>query len=85
MKGLSGIDDPIPASKAAGLGSVRKALDILEFTARTEEPVGVSEVARALGLGKSTTHRLLMTLRDRGYVRQASPIGKYVIGVKAFE
>jgi len=72
-------------SERSGLGSVRKALDVLEFVAQSESSVGMSETARALGLAKSTTYRLLTALRDRGYVRQMTSTGRYLIGVKAFE
>jgi DNA-binding IclR family transcriptional regulator len=41
---------------------------------------GVTEVANALGIHKSTAYRLLMTLRDRGLVEQDASTEKYRLG-----
>lgn len=49
--------------------SVGRALDILEALADAA-PLGVVELARQVGLAQGTTHRLLATLAERGYVRQ---------------
>jgi DNA-binding IclR family transcriptional regulator len=43
------------------------ALSALEALSRA--PAGVSELARSLGLPKTTAHRCLMTLREAGWVR----------------
>jgi IclR family transcriptional regulator, acetate operon repressor len=66
------------------LSSVSKALAILEVIARAGgDAVGVSEVAGDVGMPKSTTHRLLRTLEDRGFVGRAG--SKYRIGNRFFE
>jgi DNA-binding IclR family transcriptional regulator len=52
-------------------GTVKSAvrvLDLLEMLAVAEDQVGVSEIARRLGIPKSSTHMLLATLESRGYV-----------------
>jgi DNA-binding IclR family transcriptional regulator len=41
---------------------------------------GVTEVANALGIHKSTAYRLLTTLRDRGLVEQDAATEKYRLG-----
>lgn len=51
--------------------SVGRALDLLEALA-VHAPLGVIDLARQVGLAQGTTHRLLATLADRGYVRQDS-------------
>ncbi|HEX2486637.1 MAG TPA: IclR family transcriptional regulator [Myxococcota bacterium] len=56
--------------------SVEKALDLLEALHTAGEPLGPSALARALGLPKSTVHRLLATLVSRGLVERA-PRGGY--------
>lgn len=67
------------------LRSVTNALAVLEaFTAERPE-LGVTELGQALGLGKSTVHRLLASLAARGYVRQNPQTGRYCLGFKAFE
>ncbi|OLT03010.1 hypothetical protein BJF90_27260 [Pseudonocardia sp. CNS-004] len=48
--------------------SVAAALAVLEAVSENQ-PAGVSELARALGLPKSTTHRMLATLSDLGWIR----------------
>jgi DNA-binding IclR family transcriptional regulator len=53
----------------AGVGSVENALRLLQLY-RERETLGVSETARLLGVGRSTAHRLLTTLRIYGFVVQ---------------
>ena len=53
---------------SAAVKSAMRVLDVLELLARTPEPVGASELARRLGIPKSSTHMLLSTLEGRGYV-----------------
>ena len=49
-----------------GLSSVGNAARLLKVFLSREKELGVSELARRLGLGKSTVHRLLTTLVVRG-------------------
>ncbi|HET7626800.1 MAG TPA: IclR family transcriptional regulator [Bacillales bacterium] len=65
--------------------SVERVLAILEFMAEKRRETGVGEISTALGLPKSTTHRLLETLKARGFVEQVQMTEKYEIGVKAIE
>ncbi len=60
--------------------SLLKAFDILEAIAAHHRPMGVTEIARTVGINKATVHRLLRTLADRGYVRQMEPSGAYALG-----
>lgn len=48
--------------------SATRVLDMLEMLAAAPDRVGVSEVARRLGIPKSSTSMLLSTLESRGYV-----------------
>lgn len=48
--------------------SVLRVLDLLEMLAVVPDSFGVSEIARRLGIPKSSTHMLLTTLETRGYV-----------------
>ena len=50
-----------------------------------EKELGVSELARRLGLGKSTVHRLLTTLVSEGLVEQNTETGAYRLGLAMFE
>lgn len=61
------------------LSSVAQALRVLDVL-RDEEPLGVTEIARRVGVAPSTAHRLLATLAEAHYVRQPRPSGKYYVG-----
>ncbi len=52
------------------LSTVDNAVDLLFALSTAQEPAGVTALARTLGLGKSTTHRLLTSLARRGLVEQ---------------
>jgi len=63
-----------------GVQSVDRALRILEILARSDE-AGVTEVAAALDVHKSTAFRLVATLEQHGLVEQVEGRGKYRLGV----
>jgi DNA-binding IclR family transcriptional regulator len=54
-----------------GTQTVDRALDILDALRRSEVPLGVRELARQLGIGAASVHRTVVSLRSRGFVRQA--------------
>jgi len=60
--------------------SVEKALDVLFHLHGHGAPAGVSAIGRALGLPKSSTHRLLAALVRRGLVER-DPAGLYRPGM----
>ena len=60
--------------------AVEKAFRLLELLSSTREPMGVSEIARRLGLGKSTIHGLVRTLQHFGAVETADGTKRYRIG-----
>lgn len=70
--------EPAGAS-SGGVQSVDRAVSVLEFLAQHGE-AGVSDVAAALGVHKSTAFRLLGALEARGLVEQESERGKYRLG-----
>jgi len=67
-----------------GLKSVLHALDLLDCFAVDEE-LGVSDIARRLGVAKSTAHRLLTTLSTRGLTEKNPETGQYRLGLHLFE
>ena len=69
---------------AGGLKSVSTALDVLECFAVDSE-LGVSDIARRLGIAKSTAHRLLTTLCSRGIAEQNPDTGHYRLGLHLYE
>jgi DNA-binding IclR family transcriptional regulator len=66
--------------RKAGVQSVDRAIGVLEFLARTGW-AGVTEVANALDIHKSTAHRLLATLLDHGLVDQDAHTDRYRLGL----
>lgn len=61
--------------------AVTRALAILRFLARSDEPVGVNPMARALGLVPSTCLHILRALQDEGMVEFDSRTKRYSIGI----
>lgn len=69
---------------AGQLSTVTKALKVLQAF-RYEEPVlGVSELARRLGIAKSSVHRILSTLLAEGFVVK-TPDDRYRLGLRVHE
>ena len=56
----------------ATVQSIDRALSIIEALAGEKEGLGVTEISTRVGLHKSTVHRLLSALGERGYVEQRS-------------
>ena len=64
----------------AGAATVEKALDVLFHLHAAPAPLGLSEIGRALGLPKSSCHRLLAALAEREVVEQDDQ-GRYQPGL----
>jgi len=62
---------------------VLKTLDYLEACGASG--AGVTEVANALGVHKSTASRLLASMRPGGYVTRDELTGKYYLGIRLVE
>lgn len=58
-----------------------RALSLLDVLADSDRPLGVSELARRIGVNASTASRLLATLEQMGYVER-QPAGPYRLGLK---
>jgi DNA-binding IclR family transcriptional regulator len=61
--------------------SVDRAAALLLALGESQGEAGVTELARRLGLHKSTASRLLATLEKRGLVEQDEETGKYRLGL----
>ena len=64
--------------------SVMAALDVLDCFADADE-LGVSDIARRLGVAKSTAHRLLTSLRSHGMAERNPETGQYRLGLHLYE
>ncbi|HLS25896.1 MAG TPA: IclR family transcriptional regulator [Beutenbergiaceae bacterium] len=73
-----GADSP-PARRSGGVQSVTRAIDLLALLAEEGPEMALSELAERTGLATATTHRLIRTLVDHGYVRQL-PSRRYALG-----
>ncbi|MEW6523866.1 MAG: IclR family transcriptional regulator [Bacillota bacterium] len=69
--------------KPTRIGSVEKALAILDLLVERRAPAGVTEISRTLGFTFSTTHHLISTLRASGYLDQDPATRKYRLGLGA--
>ena len=67
-----------------GLRSVGTAMDVLECFA-VDATLGVSDIARRVGVAKSTAHRVLTTLAGRGFIEQDPETGLYSLGLHLYE
>jgi DNA-binding IclR family transcriptional regulator len=65
--------------------SVERVFDIVEYIAKQQGAVTLSQVAGDLELPLSTVHRLLSSLLQRGYVEQAATNRQYKIGIRFIE
>ena len=63
-------------ARSATLGSVANAARVMKAFTPTEREWGVTDLARRLGIAKSTAHRLLATLTDEGLLEQDPVTGR---------
>ena len=67
------------------IGSVIKAMDIIELLAASEEEIGATEISNHLGCGVSATYHLLATLKMCKMIEQNSRTKKYRLGLKLWK
>ena len=72
------------ASSSTGYSTVRKAMAVISAFSYGEPVLGVSELSRRLGMGKSTVHRILTTLQGDGFVER-TPDERYRLSIKMYE
>lgn len=64
--------------------SAERTLDLLELLASTDDQLTLSEIARRLSMPKSSLHKLLATMKHRGWVAADNVSGtRYRIGLRA--
>ncbi|WP_301169681.1 IclR family transcriptional regulator [Brevibacillus nitrificans] len=71
--------------KTAKLETGDRILKILECFTLDKPEWGVSELSEHLQVYKSVAHRALVTLENRGFVKQNPVNQKYTLGIKLFE
>jgi DNA-binding IclR family transcriptional regulator len=65
--------------------AVSRAFAVLETLAASPEPMRLSAIALRLGMQKSTTHRILTALAQRGYAEQVEATSCYRATLKMWE
>lgn len=75
----------LDAGPAAFSQSLERGLMILSAFGETGPLLGISDLARAVGLNRSTTHRYVATLAKLGYVQQDQDTRKYSLGPRVID
>ena len=70
------------ASRPAAVGALTHGLAILDLYSADEPELGVGEMARRLGVHRSSASRLAAALSAAGYLRPAGARGRYALGGK---
>ena len=64
--------------------SVERAAAMLQLLAAEDEPLGLVQIAGALGLAKGTAHGLLKTLAEVGFVEREAATGRYLLSADLY-
>lgn len=65
------------------IGAVSKACLLIEILS-TQKSWELADLCKAVGMPKTTVHRMLLTLEDNGYVVQEKQRGEYCLSFKLF-
>lgn len=81
MKGVAGLSGKRPCfAKESAMGTVSKALELLDLFSRSQPLIGLSDLARMADLNKATCYRLVTALCDFGLVEQVGTAREYRLG-----
>ena len=75
---------PSRRAEAGRLSSVATSVRLLKAFSEEQVEIGISDLARRLGIAKSTVHRLAVTLVADGMLEQNPDTGKYRLGIALF-
>ena len=67
------------------LGSIARALSVLEFLDASQRGWNISELSRKLNVPKSTMHLIVLTLERHGYILRELGSRKYTLAVKVWD
>jgi DNA-binding IclR family transcriptional regulator len=67
------------------VNALERGISILEILARSEQPLGVTEIGAQIGVDKSSVHRLLATMTAHGFTEQDRDTRRYRLGTKIVE
>ena len=78
-------EEPVARRSHSTLSSVRNAARLLKEFSKGNRELGVTELSRRLGIGKSTAHRLVNTLTEERLLEQDPDTGAYRLGLAMYE
>jgi DNA-binding IclR family transcriptional regulator len=70
---------------ARQIGSVQRAIDVLDALAGARTELGTNEIARRTGVNVSSISRLLSTLTTAGLVQYVPSTGRYRLGIRIMQ
>lgn len=76
--------NPAAGNLPGRLSSVSTAVRLLKAFSEQQIEIGISDLAKRLGVAKSTVHRLAVTLVAEGMLEQNPDTGKYRLGIALF-
>jgi DNA-binding IclR family transcriptional regulator len=65
--------------------SVERTFAIMEALSQVPDGICLNDLSKAVGLNKSTVHRLLSSLISLGYASKIKDTGEYILTMKMFE
>ncbi|OUQ78449.1 hypothetical protein B5E43_08170 [Flavonifractor sp. An100] len=68
-----------------GVQSLDRAFQLLELLCKSPDGMAIHQLSELTGLHKSTVHRLLNTMMERGYVRREAETAIYHAGMRICE
>src|ERR1051325_3979119 len=75
---------PPRSAEPGRLSSVASSIRLLKAFSEQQVEIGISDLAKRLGVAKSTVHRLAVTLVADGMLEQNPDTGKYRLGLSLF-
>jgi len=79
------MEEASPDRRAGSIQVLQRATDVLDVVARAHSPLSGAELARQVGLNKSTAFNILATLVDLGFLSYAPEGRRYRLGPRAFQ
>ena len=67
------------------IGSVIKAVDVINYLAQSDREIGVTEISGDLGMGVSATYHLLNTLRECNIITQNEKSKKFKLSLRLWQ
>lgn len=73
------------SSKNYKVHSLERGLELIELLSETSVPISLTEISNKANFNLSTSHRILDSLKSRGYVRQDPETNNYCLSLKLIE